>query len=137
MTNSGANSGGCHCGAVRYELNGAPMHHALCHCTDCRRTSGAPMVGWTMYPETALTLIQGSPREYASSEHGRRFFCGDCGTGLFYRNAEILPGIVDVQSATYDDPDLIPAQAHVQIADRIGWMADVHMLPSFERYPAQ
>jgi hypothetical protein len=131
------NEGGCHCGAIRYELNGEPLHHALCHCTDCRRASGAPMVGWTMYPEAALTIGKGEPREYASSDHGRRFFCGDCGTGLFYRNADMLPGIVDIQSATYDDPDAIPAQVHIQTADRIGWMADVHTLPAFERYPAQ
>jgi hypothetical protein len=34
----------------------------------------------------------------------QRHFCPDCGTGLFYTNSEILPGIIDTQSATYDDP---------------------------------
>ena len=78
-------TGGCHCGAVRYEIDGEPMHggQALCHCTDCRRCAGAPMVGWAMYPEDALTVTQGSPREYASSDTGRRWFCETCGTGLF------------------------------------------------------
>jgi len=45
------------------------------------------------------------------------------GCHLFYMNAQILPGIVDVQSATYDDPDMVPARAHIQTAERIGWMA--------------
>lgn len=135
MTSTGTLTGGCHCGAIRYALSGAPMHHALCHCTDCRRASGAPMVGWAMFPEDALTVLQGEPHEYASSEHGRRYFCGTCGTGLFYRNAQNLPGIVDTQAATLDDPDALPAGAHVQVAERIGWMKDAHALPEFARYP--
>lgn len=130
-------TGGCHCGAIRYEVKGEALSHALCHCTDCRRHAGAPMVGWTMYPESSVRLIKGAPRVYRSSEHGRRHFCPDCGTGLFYTNGQNLPGIIDVQSATYDDPAAIPAQAHIQVADRISWMATAHTLPAFDRYPPQ
>lgn len=128
-------TGGCHCGAIRYAADGEAMTHALCHCSDCRRHAGAPMVGWTMYPIAALTLTQGEPRIYASSEHGRRHFCADCGTGLFYTNDAMLPGIIDVQSATYDEPAHIPAQCHIQVAERISWMEDAHTLPTFERFP--
>ena len=41
-------TGKCHCGAVTYTIAGeaVPEHHCLCHCTDCRRHSGAPAVGW-------------------------------------------------------------------------------------------
>jgi len=39
-------TGGCHCGAIRYQAEGEALVHALCHCTDCRRHAGAPMVGW-------------------------------------------------------------------------------------------
>ena len=130
-------AGGCHCGAVRYEVEGEALTHALCHCTDCRRHSGAPMVAWTMYPESALRVTKGAVRVYVSSEHARREFCAECGTGLFYRNAEVLPGIVDIQSATYDNPDAVPAQVQIQVADRIGWMAEAHALPAFDRYPPQ
>lgn len=130
-------TGGCHCGAVRYEVDGEAITHALCHCTDCRRHAGAPMVGWTMYPEAAVKVTKGKTKTYASSTHGRRQFCPDCGTGLFYSNAQILPGIVDIQSATYDDPNAIPARIHIQVAERIGWMAQAHALPQFERYPPQ
>lgn len=128
-------AGGCHCGAVRYEVEGDSMTHALCHCSDCRRNSGAPMVSWTMYPEGAVKITKGAPKVYQSSEHGRRKFCPDCGTGLFYSNAETLPGLIDVQSATYDDPDAIPARLHIQTAERISWMEDAHELPAFDRYP--
>jgi hypothetical protein len=44
-------------------------------------------------------------------------------------------GIIDIQSATYDDPDSVPARAHIQDAERIRWMERVHELPAFERYP--
>jgi hypothetical protein len=128
-------TGGCHCGAIRYQVEGEAITHALCHCQDCRKAAGAPMVGWTMYPEAALTITKGEPTLYESSEHGRRFFCGVCGSGLFYKNAQNLPGIVDIQSATYDDPNLVPARAHIQVAERIGWMETAHTLPEFARYP--
>jgi hypothetical protein len=128
-------SGGCHCGAVRYQADGEPLVHALCHCIDCRRHAGAPMVGWTMYPMDAVKVTKGTPRIYASSEHGRRHFCSDCGTGLFYVNANMLPGIIDIQSATYDEPDSVAPSAHIQVAERIGWMERAHELPAFERYP--
>ena len=88
-------------------------------------------------PEDAVKVTKGTPKVYASSEHGRRHFCPDCGTGLFYENAEILPGIIDIQSATYDDADSVPPRAHIQVAERIGWMDRAHELPAFERYPPQ
>jgi hypothetical protein len=128
-------TGGCHYGAVRYEAVGVPLTHMLCHCRDCRRSAGAPMVGWTMYPQDAVRVTAGRPRVYASSEHGRRHFCSECGTGLFYTNAVMLPGIIDIRSATYDDPDLLPPPVQVQIAERIGWMQDAHEQAAFERYP--
>ena len=127
--------GGCHCGSIRYEVSGEAITHALCHCSDCRRHAGAPFVGWTMYPASAVKVKKGTPKIYKSSELGRRHFCGDCGTGLFYFNEQILPGIIDIQSATYDDPNLVPARAHIQVAERIEWMKTAHNLPEFERYP--
>lgn len=128
-------TGGCHCGAIRYEAQGEAFTHALCHCSDCRRHAGAPMVGWTMYPEAAVKVIKGTPRVYASSEHGRRHFCPDCGTGLFYVNAAMLPGIIDIQSATYDDPAAVPPRVHIQTAERLPWMTRLAELPEFERFP--
>jgi hypothetical protein len=130
-------SGHCHCGAIRYEVQGEPKWSALCHCGDCRRHSGAPLVGWAAYPESALKLLAGKPKVYASSENGRRHFCADCGTGLFYTNAVNLPGIADVQIATLDDPAAVAPQIHVQATERIAWMERAHELPAFPRYPGK
>ena len=128
-------TGGCHCGAIRYETADEAIHHALCHCTDCRRSSGAPMVAWAAFADGDLTVTQGSPKTINSSGSAMRSFCAACGTGLFYRNAEALPGIVDIQSATLDDPDALPPTAHIQTAERLDWMRHAHELPTFERFP--
>ncbi|MGX7953404.1 GFA family protein [Tsuneonella sp. HG249] len=130
-------SGGCHCGDVRYVLDGDMHHHAVCHCADCRRSSGALMVPWVAFDMAALTLERGTPAIYRSSEHGERHFCPKCGTGLFYYNEQMLPGIVDVQSVTFDEAEAWPPQAHIQTADSLPWEETLDGLPRFERYPGQ
>lgn len=127
--------GGCRCGKIRYEVQGEAEHSALCHCADCRASSGAPAVAWTAFRESQFTLKAGSPSTFEGKNGAFRQFCPNCGTGLFYRNANMLPGIVDIQSATLDDQDAFPAQAQIQCAERLPWMARLDNLPEFERYP--
>ena len=128
-------TGGCHCGAVRYSVEGAPQHVALCHCTDCRKSAGAPMVAWAAFAEGELTVTQGDVTTFNSSGISMRSFCSRCGTGLFFRNAEFLPGIVDIQSATLDNPNALMPFGHIQTAEQIDWMVSAHELPRFDRYP--
>lgn len=130
-----SHSGQCLCGAIKYVLTGAPNIVALCHCRDCQRSAGAPMVSWAMFPESALTIIQGQPKTINSSGTAMRSFCSECGSGLFYRNETFLPGIVDVQSATLDDPDALPPGVQIQTAERLGWVRRLHALPEFTRFP--
>ena len=126
--------GQCHCGAVKFEMSSDTIHQALCHCSDCRRHSGAPMVAWGLVKREDLK-VEGETREYVSSEHGRRHFCPNCGTGLFYTSEAVFPGQIDVQIATLDDPDSIVPQAQIQVAERIGWVDHIGEMPEFERYP--
>ena len=127
--------GRCLCGAVAYQLSGEPNVVALCHCIDCRRSSGAPMVAWAMFPEASLTLTKGNPKTINSSGSAMRSFCADCGSGLFYRNEKVLPGIVDVQSSTLDEPNALTPTVQIQTAERLVWMKHAHELPAFERFP--
>ena len=127
-------SGRCLCGAIAYQLSGEPNVVALCHCIDCRRSSGAPMVAWAMFPEASLTLTKGNPKTINSSGSAMRSFCADCGSGLFYRNQEVLPGIVDIQSSTLDDPNALPPTIQIQTAERLVWMNHLHELKEFERF---
>lgn len=127
--------GGCQCGAVRYRIDGEAEHHALCHCADCRAYAGAPVVAWLAVKEDLFTLLKGQLTTYEGKNGARRQFCPKCGTGLFYRNAQMLPGIVDVQSATLDNAAEFPPGAQIQCAERLPWMTTLASLPEFERYP--
>ncbi len=128
--------GGCQCGAVRYAASGDPLHHALCHCADCRASSGAPAVAWIAFAEDAVQMTAGEPVTYEGKNGARRQFCGACGTGLLYTNAEMLPGIVDIQSATLDDAEALPPGAQIQRAERLAWFDGLAELPGFDRYPS-
>lgn len=127
--------GQCHCGAVRYEMTSETKHQAICHCSDCRRHAGAPFVSWALVPRDGMK-IEGETREYASSEHGRRHFCPQCGTSLFYTSEAVFPGLIDVQTGTLDDPNALPPSVQVQAAERLHWVEGLGELPAFERYPA-
>jgi hypothetical protein len=128
-------TGRCHCGDVRYELSGSPKYQALCHCSDCRRSAGAPMVAWAAYAEEDMSVTSGNPTTFNSSGSAMRSFCPVCGSGLFYRNEAFLPGIVDIQIATLDNPNAFPPQLHIQVAERLTWMEKVHELPEIQRFP--
>ena len=126
--------GQCHCGAVHYEMPAETIYKAICHCSDCRRHAGAPMVAWGLVNMDGLK-VEGETKEYASSANGRRHFCPNCGTALFYTNDVIFPGQIDVQIATLDNPDEISPDIQIQTAERIGWMQGIERMPEFERYP--
>jgi hypothetical protein len=127
-------AGGCRCGAVRFEVDGAPEHSTFCWCTECRRSAGAPVVLWTLFARDAVR-ITGTPTVYESTPGTIRQFCGTCGTGLFYSNEAIFAGKIDVQGAAFDNPDAFTPQAHIQVADAPAWRAGMADLPHFDRYP--
>ncbi|GAA0265503.1 GFA family protein [Alteraurantiacibacter aestuarii] len=128
-------TGGCRCGNIRYEAEGDSAHHALCHCRDCQMGSGAPMVAWIAFRSDSFRITRGEPSAYNGSGKSIRNFCGNCGTPLFFFNEDFLPGIVDIQTVTLDDPDEFAPTAHVQVAERRKWMETVSDLPEFERFP--
>jgi hypothetical protein len=129
-------TGGCRCGAVRYEAEAADTsRHGLCHCRDCRRSSGAPAVAWLAVPEAGFRVTEGEPRRWDGTGSAQRFFCATCGTGLYYLNAQVLPGIVDINSATLDRVEDYAPAVQIQCAERLGYMARLGELPEFERFP--
>ncbi|OYX65641.1 MAG: aldehyde-activating protein [Sphingomonadales bacterium 32-64-17] len=128
-------TGGCRCGAVRYEAEDESAHHALCHCRDCQMAHGAPVVGWIAFKTEQVRFSGAEPVRYTAASGSTRSFCGTCGTPLAFVNEEALPGIVDLPSVTLDDPDALAPQAQIQVAERRAWMADLAALPEFARYP--
>ncbi|WAT17237.1 GFA family protein [Aurantiacibacter sp. MUD11] len=130
-------TGGCRCGAIRYEASGEIPHHAICHCRDCQMGSGAPMVAWIAFKTGSFRITKGEPATYSADGTAIRQFCGNCGTPLFYLNAEMLPGIVDVQTVTLDEPDAQTPAVQVQVAERREWMTKLSDMPEFERFPGK
>jgi hypothetical protein len=77
-------TGGCLCGAVRYEATGELRGVVLCHCAMCRRTHGH-FAAYTAARKSAFRLVESRGLKwYASSARARRGFCGECGASLFW-----------------------------------------------------
>jgi hypothetical protein len=129
-------TGRCRCGAVRYQAEVEdPQRHGLCHCEDCRRSSGAPAVAWLAVPKDRFAVTQGEPARWDGNGGAERYFCGRCGTGLYYLNDKVLPGIADIQSATLDEAEAYAPSVQIQCAERLGYMARLGELPEFARFP--
>jgi hypothetical protein len=126
--------GGCQCRAVRYEVRGAPLLAAICHCTMCRRAHAAPAVAWAMFGEAQLRYTRGAPKRYASSAEAQRGFCADCGTPLSF-SADFLPGLVDIAIGSLDRPDAIVPSLHYWHGERLAWAEFADALPRYPELP--
>ncbi|HTW71326.1 MAG TPA: GFA family protein [Acetobacteraceae bacterium] len=121
-------TGGCLCGAVRYEAGGTPFHAVLCHCSMCRRAAGAPAVAWFSVNRPDFRFTAGQPAAYRSTEHAIRRFCGGCGTQLTFESDE-HPAEIDITTASLDDPENVPPADHVHDGTRLSWMRISDGLP--------
>ena len=119
-------SGGCLCGAVRYEIDRV-FDVVYCHCTLCRRSTGAPVLACANVERGAFRLTQGTPREFRSSDEGDRCFCGACGSALYFAARDRR--YVSVHVGTLDDPEQAPPRIHQCIETRLSWLALADDLP--------
>ncbi len=128
--------GGCFCGFVRYEAQGAPDHETFCHCSICRRTSGAPVVAWFTVPAEGFRITDGAPATFASTEHGTRSFCPRCGTPLTFASSR-LPDEIDVTTCSLDEPEALPPRDHTRTSAKLPWLELGDGLPSFPEARAE
>jgi hypothetical protein len=96
--------GGCFCGKVRYEAAGTPFHAGNCHCSMCRRTTGAPFVAWFTVRRGDFRFVAGAPTRFRSSAHAARSFCSACGTQLAFES-DLYPDETDVTTCSLDEPE--------------------------------
>jgi hypothetical protein len=113
-------AGGCACGRHRYRTRGVPRDLTLCHCTDCRRASGAPAVAWVTFRASEIEWTL-TPALRQSSPRAQRGFCPDCGTQLsFFLVAE--PDAVDLTLCSLDDPEALAPEDHTYTRSRLSWL---------------
>lgn len=129
-------TGGCLCGAVRYETAPQVFNKTICHCPSCRRAAGAPCVAWFSVAVDDYRVTAGAPTTYQSSAQVSRTFCAACGTALTYRRDDIA-GEIDVTTCSLDDPASVAPDDHTFAAYRLAWIKIDDGLPAYAHTRAQ
>lgn len=117
-------TGGCLCGAVRYEARGQPFKAGVCHCCDCKRVTGTSFLAYADWKPDAFTYSG----EVATFDG--RSFCPHCGSRLFSISddqSEIYLGTLD------ETPSSIEPQLEGWTIRREHWQPALPGLPQYER----
>ncbi len=104
-------TGGCLCGAVRYEVTGPLRPVIACHCEQCRRISGHFVAATAARMEHFRLAESAGLHWYQSSPQARRGFCGRCGSSLFWEPADRRH--ISITAGTLDRPTGLSMAAHL------------------------
>ena len=113
--------GGCFCGSVRYKFPFNNYPSANCHCSMCRRLSGAPYVSWMSIPIVEFEYSQGKPTKITSSSHGARYFCEHCGSPLVCILDED-PENIYITICSLDRPQDFEPKGDIYTKDSLPWL---------------
>jgi hypothetical protein len=115
-----AHTGGCLCGALRYQVRGPLRGILLCHCGQCRRWHGH--LGASSSAARADVLIEGTDALvwFASSERGRRGFCRACGSSLFFE--PVGGSRLAIAAGSLDQPSGLEVIGHEYVADKADYV---------------
>ena len=127
-------SGGCACGAIRYETDADPILMLNCHCRDCQRASGGAYAAFVVVPKAAVRL-QGERRYHHSvGDAGKaveRGFCPACGSPVITK-LERLPDVLALQAGSLDDPSRYEPAMDIFTASAQPWD---HLHPDTRKLP--
>ena len=132
-------SGGCLCGAVRYECDSEKiMASAICHCRDCQYVSGGGPANIVGVPDPAFELLKGETKGFTVKSEGgndvTRHFCAECGTPMF-SELSTAPGLKIIKVGTFDDPGSFKPQMTVWTSSAPPWAHIDADLPQFPKDP--
>lgn len=116
-------TGGCPCGAIRFEVTAFPLLLYACHCTECQRRTGSSFALNMPVATAALRVIAGAPKSWEHlSPTGIRttsWFCGDCGGRIY--GTRHRPEAVTVRAGTLDDTSWLWPAAHIFMRSAQPW----------------
>ena len=126
-------SGGCLCGAVRFEIDGELAPVQVCHCSQCRKAQGGPFATNIPVDRAAFRLLGGESElgEYRATADKKRVFCRTCGLPI-YSARDALPETLRVRAGTLDEPVRTKLEAHYYVASRARWWPLEDNLPRHE-----
>jgi len=108
--------GRCECGAVAFEVDRVREAVTVCHCSQCRRTSGHLWASTHALYDSLMFTEEEGLKWYASSDSAERGFCYHCGSSLFFRmNDEAGIGIA---AGCLDDTSALRIGKHIFVADK-------------------
>jgi len=129
-------TGGCLCGAVRYELRGEAGPAGYCHCADCRRCTGSAFNISVRVEARDFRVVHGNPKGFTktadSGNRLTRYFCPECGSPI-YTASERHPDTYYLKAGCLDDPGLVRPTHQSWTKSRVPWSAIDRTLPSFDR----
>ena len=125
-------TGGCLCGAVRYEASEPPTGEfgTICHCRMCQKASGNGFAVTVDFKIDAFRFTRGEVHMYKSSNVGQRGFCANCGSPLVMLYTS-FPGTIWINVGTLDDPNVARdfLTFHSGIESEIPWLTIHDDLP--------
>jgi hypothetical protein len=126
-------AGGCLCGAVRYEVTGPFLRAGHCHCSRCRKHSGAAVLtqGRVRREDFRLLSSEENLRVYRPAEGAAvKAFCVLCGSSLFGGTWPEGPEVSIRLGSVDGDPGIRP-QVHTFVDSRAPWDEITDDLPQY------
>ena len=127
-------SGSCFCRSVRYEVADAFRYAMICHCSNCRRTTGSAFKPFAGIEREKLVLSEGADKlmiygdDKANDTH-----CCVCGSLLF---SVVRDGaFVHVAMGTLVDAPSIRPTRHIFVGSKAPWFTITDDLPQHEKHP--
>lgn len=116
-------TGGCLCGAVRYQASGPALFSIVCHCRDCQRVSGSggvPVLGVALQSFACTGRVKQSRITGGSGRPAVRNFCPECGS-LLFGTPESAPELVTIYVGSLDDNAAFAPDAALFVSHRPPW----------------
>jgi hypothetical protein len=135
---SNAYTGGCACGAIRYEIEGEPIFMNDCQCRHCQQRSGTGHGSYLTFPSRKSVKLKGNATQWdiaGDSGHVKSHaFCPACGSPVYLTSAGI-PDFFVIHAGSLDDPTRYKPQAVTYHKRAHAWDRLDPALPAFEAMP--